>query len=46
MECNPKKLWETPELVVFGAVEQLTQQAKLKQLGTVDDFGIVGISDA
>jgi hypothetical protein len=46
MECNTKKLWETPELVVFGAVEQLTQQVKSKTLGSADDFGIAGISDA
>ena len=46
MDCNTKKLWKTPELVVFGAVEELTQQAKYKRLGTVDDFGINGISDA
>ena len=45
MECNTKKLWETPELVVFGAVEELTQQVKLKTLGSVDDFGVPGISD-
>ena len=46
MECNAKKHWETPELVVFGAVEELTQQAKYKRLGSSDDFGIAGISDA
>jgi hypothetical protein len=45
MECNTKKLWETPELVVFGAVEELTQQVKSKQLGSEDDFGISGISN-
>ena len=45
MECNTKKLWETPELVVFGAVEELTQQVKLKKIGSVDDFGVPGISD-
>jgi hypothetical protein len=47
MECNSKKLWETPQLVVFGAVEELTQEdAKYKHLGSQDDFGITGISDA
>ena len=34
MECNTKKHWKTPELVVFGAVEELTQQTKYKRLGT------------
>jgi hypothetical protein len=45
MECNTKKLWQTPELIVFGAVEELTQQVKLKKLGSSDDLGIAGISD-
>ena len=45
MECNTKKHWETPELVVFGAVEELTQQVKTKRLGSSDDFGITGISN-
>jgi hypothetical protein len=41
-----KKVWETPDLVVFGDVETLTQQVKLKQPGSRDDFGVTGISDA
>ena len=39
-----KKVWETPELVVYGDIDSLTQQIKPKMLGTVDDFGVVGIS--
>lgn len=33
-----KKIWETPELVVFGNINSLTQQVKPKQLGDADDF--------
>jgi hypothetical protein len=40
-----KKVWETPELVVYGDVDSLTQQVKPKQPGSKDDFGVVGISD-
>ena len=38
--------WTAPELTILGSVEELTQQTKLKSLGTSDDFGISGISDA
>jgi len=43
---NParKKPWTTPELTVHGTVEELTQQLKLKVPGTIDDFGVSGIS--
>jgi len=41
-----KKTWSTPELKTHGTVESLTQQNKLKHLGTVDDFGVPGVSDA
>ena len=40
-----KKVWTTPELTQYGAVEDLTQQVKSKQLGSSDDFGISGICD-
>lgn len=43
---DDKKEWAAPELTVLGTVEELTQQVKLKSLGTSDDFGISGISDA
>jgi hypothetical protein len=46
MEELNKKLWTTPELIQYGSVEELTQQAKYKQRGSKDDFGINGISDA
>jgi hypothetical protein len=39
-----KELWIPPKLTQYGTVEDLTQQIKLKQLGTADDFGISGIS--
>ena len=43
---STKKTWNTPELTTHGTVEGLTQQdQKLKELGSVDDFGITGISD-
>jgi hypothetical protein len=43
-----KKEWEMPELVVYGDIDALTQSApniKPKQVGSRDDFGVVGISD-
>lgn len=40
-----KKVWETPEVVVYGDIDSLTQQTKLKQPGSWDDFGVTGISD-
>lgn len=33
-----KKAWETPNLVIFGDIDSLTQQVKPKQLGDADDF--------
>ena len=41
-----KNTWETPNVVVYGDMNSLTQQAKLKQPGSLDDFGVAGISDA
>ncbi|MCO6509278.1 MAG: hypothetical protein J5I65_00635 [Aridibacter famidurans] len=40
-----KRVWETPELVVYGDIDSLTQQSKLKNPGSYDDFGVTGISD-
>lgn len=40
-----KKVWETPDLVVYGDIESLTQQQKVKQPGSRDDFAVTGISD-
>jgi hypothetical protein len=40
-----KKQWQTPVVTVYGDVEQLTLQSKLKQPGLGDDFNITGISD-
>jgi len=45
MDTSNKKLWTTPKLIQYGSLEDLTQQVKLKQLGTVDDFGIAGITN-
>ena len=51
MEINEawvqKKSWETPNLVVFGDINSLTQQIKPKQLGDADDFATnPGVSTA
>ncbi|HNQ16042.1 MAG TPA: hypothetical protein PKM58_10790 [Pyrinomonadaceae bacterium] len=43
---DTKKDWEIPELIVYGDIDSLTQQSKLKQPGSQDDFGVAGISDA
>lgn len=40
-----KKVWETPELVVYGDIDSLTHQVKAKQPGSMDDFGVAGISN-
>ena len=41
-----KKEWHTPVLTVYGDVKELTLQiVKAKQPGSVDDFGVSGISD-
>jgi hypothetical protein len=46
-ETNKKKEWTTPDLVVYGDVEKITQQTtcppgdptcKVKRLGASDDF--------
>jgi hypothetical protein len=44
MDRDNKKCWKTPELTVFGTVEDLTHKTVPKRLGTQDDFGISGIS--
>ena len=43
--ANQKKAWHTPTVVVYGTVEDLTLLIKPKQPGSVDDFGVTGISD-
>ena len=44
---NPKKQWVAPEVVQFGNIEDITLQSiKAKQPGSLDDFGVTGISDA
>ena len=40
-----KKEWHTPVITVYGDVQQLTLQSKLKQPGLGDDFRVVGVSD-
>ena len=44
---SQKELWETPKLTQYGTVADITQVHgnKNKHLGTVDDFGITGISN-
>jgi hypothetical protein len=42
---EPKKVWSTPVLIVYGDVERLTNEIKPKQPGSADDFGVTGISD-
>jgi hypothetical protein len=32
-----KQAWKTPELTVYGSVEQITQQFKYKSFGAGDD---------
>lgn len=44
--AEPRKGWVAPELTVYGNVEDLTLQDKLKHPGSIDDFGVAGISDA
>lgn len=44
-QAETKKPWSPPEVTVYGNVEQLTQQSKNKQPGTVDDFSVNGISN-
>lgn len=39
-----KKTWETPDLVIFGDINSLTQQVKPKQVGDNDDFASIGIN--
>lgn len=37
-----KRVWETPDLVVYGDINSLTQQQKqyMKQPGSSDDFAV------
>lgn len=45
MKENVKQVWETPNLVVYGDMNSLTQQLiKPKQPGSRDDFMVTGIS--
>jgi hypothetical protein len=41
-----KKEWSTPVVTVYGDVQRLTLQTKLKQPGLGDDFQVPGVSDA
>lgn len=41
-----KEDWVTPEVVVYGDIETLTQQTKMKTPGITDDFAVTGVSDA
>ena len=44
---KPKKAWHTPELIEHGTVSELTLSGvKCKRPGSLDDFGVSGISDA
>lgn len=46
-ETNASKAeWDSPELVVYGSVEELTLQPKSKHPGFSDDFGVSGVSDS
>lgn len=46
--AESRKMWLTPTLTVYGDVEALTLQnrVKAKQPGSIDDFGVSGVSDA
>jgi hypothetical protein len=35
---NEKKIWTTPELVVYGTVEEITGKAICKTFGSGDDL--------
>ncbi len=45
-ETQSKLQWSPPAVAVYGDVEKITLQAKLKVLGSQDDFGVPGVSDA
>ncbi len=49
-QTDQKKVWSAPVVTEYGSVEDLTLQkrkpAKLKQIGSIDDFGNTGVSDA
>jgi hypothetical protein len=39
VRMSERKSWQTPELVIYGSVAELTQEKiENKQLGTGDDF--------
>ena len=42
---EPKKVWSAPVVTVYGDVERLTLIVKPKIPGSIDDFGVAGISD-
>jgi hypothetical protein len=44
-QTNPKKTWTPPAVTVYGDVEELTQQSKVKQPGSSDDFHVSGVSN-
>jgi hypothetical protein len=39
-----KRIWETPDVIIYGDVNSLTQQVKPKQPGSSDDYNVSGIS--
>lgn len=41
-----KKEWNAPVVTIYGDVQRLTLQNKLKQPGLGDDFRVPGVSDA
>ncbi len=45
MEEKPEQVWITPTLSKCGTVEDMTQQVKLKKIGSLDDFGISGVTN-
>lgn len=48
-QTDQKKVWCAPVVTEYGSVEDLTLQRKkpkLKQIGSIDDFGNTGVSDA
>jgi hypothetical protein len=43
-KSEPKKVWESPTLIVYGSVESLTQDCRNKALGSSDGFTFMGQS--
>jgi hypothetical protein len=44
-QTNDKKEWSAPAVTVYGDIEVLTQQSKVKQPGSTDDFHVAGVSN-